>query len=109
MFGPSTIFNRWILFQMHQFNTDPEVFLFLVSTRAGGLGINLTAADTVIIYDSDWVCWQIVNLMICVQKCFLLLLLVIIYERIVVQSISRTSVTCYMKVIVACANILYVE
>lgn len=49
-------FNRQILFQMHQFNTDPEVFLFLVSTRAGGLGINLTAADTVIIYDSDWVC-----------------------------------------------------
>ncbi|XP_009887137.1 PREDICTED: lymphoid-specific helicase [Charadrius vociferus] len=39
---------------MHQFNTDPEVFVFLVSTRAGGLGINLTAADTVIIYDSDW-------------------------------------------------------
>ncbi|NXL89278.1 HELLS helicase, partial [Alectura lathami] len=39
---------------MHQFNNDPEVFLFLVSTRAGGLGINLTAADTVIIYDSDW-------------------------------------------------------
>uniref|UniRef100_A0A8C3DBX8 Proliferation-associated SNF2-like protein n=1 Tax=Corvus moneduloides TaxID=1196302 RepID=A0A8C3DBX8_CORMO len=39
---------------MRQFNTDPEVFLFLVSTRAGGLGINLTAADTVIIYDSDW-------------------------------------------------------
>lgn len=64
-------FNRWILFQMHQFNTDPEVFLFLVSTRAGGLGINLTAADTVIIYDSDWVCWQTVNLVICVLKCFL--------------------------------------
>ncbi|XP_050816059.1 lymphoid-specific helicase isoform X1 [Gopherus flavomarginatus] len=39
---------------MHKFNTDPEVFIFLVSTRAGGLGINLTAADTVIIYDSDW-------------------------------------------------------
>ncbi|KFP23593.1 Lymphoid-specific helicase, partial [Colius striatus] len=39
---------------MRRFNTDPEVFLFLVSTRAGGLGINLTAADTVIIYDSDW-------------------------------------------------------
>ncbi|XP_053306255.1 lymphoid-specific helicase [Spea bombifrons] len=39
---------------MRNFNTDPDVFIFLVSTRAGGLGINLTAADTVIIYDSDW-------------------------------------------------------
>jgi SNF2 family DNA or RNA helicase len=38
-----------------QFNTDPSVLAFLVSTRAGGLGINLTGADTVIIYDSDWV------------------------------------------------------
>ncbi|XP_059480443.1 lymphoid-specific helicase-like [Neocloeon triangulifer] len=37
-----------------QFNKDPKIFAFLLSTRAGGLGINLTAADTVIIYDSDW-------------------------------------------------------
>lgn len=29
-------------------------FIFLLSTRAGGLGINLTAADTVIFYESDW-------------------------------------------------------
>lgn len=33
---------------------SPDIFVFLLSTRAGGLGINLTAADTVIFYDSDW-------------------------------------------------------
>ena len=31
-----------------------DVFVFLLSTRAGGLGINLTAADTVIFYEIDW-------------------------------------------------------
>ncbi|RPA86028.1 hypothetical protein BJ508DRAFT_411622 [Ascobolus immersus RN42] len=36
------------------FNEDPEHKLFIVTTRAGGLGINLTAADTVILFDSDW-------------------------------------------------------
>ena len=36
------------------FSSDPECKVFLLSTRAGGLGINLTAADTCIIYDSDW-------------------------------------------------------
>ena len=37
-----------------RFNMDPDAFIFLLSTRAGGVGINLTAADTVIIFDSDW-------------------------------------------------------
>ena len=33
---------------------DSKVFAYLMSTRAGGLGINLQTADTVILYDSDW-------------------------------------------------------
>ncbi|KAG5679503.1 hypothetical protein PVAND_009066 [Polypedilum vanderplanki] len=36
------------------FQSREDIFCFLLSTRAGGLGINLTAADTVIFYDSDW-------------------------------------------------------
>ena len=33
---------------------DSDKFIFVLSTRAGGLGINLQTADTVILYDSDW-------------------------------------------------------
>eukprot|EP00667_Euglena_gracilis_P000745 EG_transcript_744 len=41
--------------RMEQFNApDSPLFLFMLSTRAGGLGINLATADTVILYDSDW-------------------------------------------------------
>lgn len=36
------------------FQQRSDIFVFLLSTRAGGLGINLTGADTVIFYDSDW-------------------------------------------------------
>jgi SNF2 family DNA or RNA helicase len=39
---------------MDRFNNDSKVFCFILSTRSGGLGINLTGADTVIFYDSDW-------------------------------------------------------
>lgn len=41
-----------ILYFLFLYSSD--IFVFLLSTRAGGLGINLTAADTVIFYDSDW-------------------------------------------------------
>lgn len=37
-----------------EWQTRPDIFVFLLSTRAGGLGINLTAADTVVFYDHDW-------------------------------------------------------
>ena len=40
---------------LKEFNSpDSEYFIFLLSTRAGGLGLNLQTADTVIIFDSDW-------------------------------------------------------
>ena len=41
--------------QIASFNKEPETFIFLISTRAGGLGLNLMAADTVILFHSDWV------------------------------------------------------
>ncbi|XP_065216787.1 SWI/SNF-related matrix-associated actin-dependent regulator of chromatin subfamily A containing DEAD/H box 1 homolog [Planococcus citri] len=36
------------------YNMDEQIFIFLLSTKAGGLGINLTSADTVIIHDIDF-------------------------------------------------------
>jgi E1A-binding protein p400 len=39
---------------MQRFNTNPKIFLFILSTRSGGVGVNLVGADTVIFYDSDW-------------------------------------------------------
>jgi DNA helicase INO80 len=36
------------------FQSQEDIFCFLLSTRAGGLGVTLTAADTVIFYDNDW-------------------------------------------------------
>lgn len=36
-----------------EFNTDMDIFVFLLSTKAGGLGINLTSANVVILHDID--------------------------------------------------------
>ena len=37
-----------------EFQTNPKIFCFLLSTRAGGIGVTLTAADVVVFYDNDW-------------------------------------------------------
>ena len=51
--GTTDIYERELM--MAKFTKpNSKYFLFLLSTRAGGLGINLASADTVIIFDSDW-------------------------------------------------------
>jgi len=50
--GTTKVERRQML--MERFNKDPRIFLFILSTRSGGIGVNLTGADTVIFYDSDW-------------------------------------------------------
>lgn len=49
--GSTPIADRIVL--IDKFNTDPDIFVFLLSTRAGGLGINLTSANVVILHDID--------------------------------------------------------
>ncbi|KAA8492875.1 Protein PHOTOPERIOD-INDEPENDENT EARLY FLOWERING 1 [Porphyridium purpureum] len=39
---------------VERFNTDAKLFCMILSTRSGGVGLNLTGADSVIFYDSDW-------------------------------------------------------
>jgi len=37
-----------------EFNTDPNQFVFLISTKAGGVGLNITSANKVVIFDPHW-------------------------------------------------------
>ena len=50
--GSTKVEQRQIL--TDRFNTDTSILAFILSSRSGGLGINLTGADTVIFYDLDW-------------------------------------------------------
>lgn len=52
MDGSTAISQRQSL--VDEFNNDPNVHVFLLTTKVGGLGVNLTGADRVIIYDPDW-------------------------------------------------------
>lgn len=37
-----------------RFNNDPKIFCFISSTRSGGIGLNLTGADSIVFFDTDW-------------------------------------------------------
>jgi helicase SWR1 len=50
--GATKVEQRQIL--TDRFNNDDRILVFILSSRSGGLGINLTGADTVIFYDLDW-------------------------------------------------------
>ncbi|ETS83989.1 hypothetical protein PFICI_05865 [Pestalotiopsis fici W106-1] len=52
MDGKTPVKERQVL--VDQFNNDPELDVFLLTTKVGGLGVNLTGANRVIIFDPDW-------------------------------------------------------
>ncbi|KAI1355709.1 SNF2 family N-terminal domain-containing protein [Xylaria sp. FL0043] len=52
MDGKTPIKMRQVL--VDKFNKNPDIDLFLLTTKVGGLGVNLTGANRVIIYDPDW-------------------------------------------------------
>ncbi|KAI9886895.1 MAG: hypothetical protein M1823_001264 [Watsoniomyces obsoletus] len=52
MDGTTPIDRRQAL--VDEFNNDPDIDVFLLTTRVGGLGVNLTGANRVIIFDPDW-------------------------------------------------------
>lgn len=53
MDGTTAIQNRMLM--VDRYNANSDIFVFLLTTKVGGLGLNLTGADRVIIFDPDWV------------------------------------------------------
>lgn len=51
--GTTPVHHRMVL--VHEFNTNTDIDVFLLTTKVGGLGLNLTGADRVILFDPDWV------------------------------------------------------
>ncbi|KAK6106483.1 SNF2 N-terminal domain family protein [Brugia pahangi] len=52
MDGTTVVRSRQLL--VEEFNKNNKIFIFLLTTRVGGLGINLTGANRVVIFDPDW-------------------------------------------------------
>ncbi|RCI03157.1 hypothetical protein CU098_000671, partial [Rhizopus stolonifer] len=52
MDGSTPVHQRMML--VNEFNASPHIFVFLLTTKVGGLGLNLTGADRVILFDPDW-------------------------------------------------------
>ena len=50
------ISNLWLtgVYFVYRFNDDPSIDVLLLTTHVGGLGLNLTGADTVIFVEHDW-------------------------------------------------------
>lgn len=53
MDGATPVHHRMSL--VTEFNTHDDIYVFLLTTKVGGLGLNLTGANRVILFDPDWV------------------------------------------------------
>jgi len=50
---------------VERFNTSKDVFVFLLTTKVGGLGLNLIGANRVVLLDPDWVRLLVVVELLC--------------------------------------------